>query len=144
MEQWLQVCKSFHKQKGQEVTSLIVDNTRVWVQEIRKGRRSCTHINNETSVAEIQREITQIIDLCRQHRASIFLSFCGWLARQSQGRIVKPVIQKHGHNKTFAHRRKRTVASNLSDKQLKMFFESLKGMGPEMYLFAWIQLHGAR
>lgn len=83
-------------------------------------------------------------EACRQHRASVFLSFCGWLARQSGGKITKPMIQKHGHNKTFSHRRTKTVATHLTNQQISEFFSALALMGNEMYLFAFIQLHGAR
>lgn len=83
-------------------------------------------------------------ELTRQNRAAFFLSFTGFLERISSGKIKKALIQKHGANRTFIKIRHKTVASILTKEQLTSFWEELKRVNIERFLFSFLQYHGCR
>ena len=80
----------------------------------------------------------------KQLRAAMLLAFSSFLQRRTEGLIKKISPNQYGFNKTFRHRRQKTIASHLTVEQLNSFLKKLKTITTKGFLFAALQILGAK
>lgn len=80
----------------------------------------------------------------KQLRAAMLLAFSSFLQRRTEGFIQKISPNRYGFNKTFRPRRQKTIASHLIVEQLNLFLKQLKTNTSKGFLFAALQILGAK
>ena len=80
----------------------------------------------------------------KQARAAAFISFTGFLQRQTEGLIKKAVPNKEKGKKTFQKIREKTAGEVLSPEEAERFLQALKKMSLRNYLIGALQLQGAK
>lgn len=80
----------------------------------------------------------------KQARAAAFVSFTGFLQRQTEGLIKKAVPNKEKGKKTFQKIRDKTAGEVLSPEEAERFLQALKKMSLRNYLIGALQLQGAK
>jgi len=80
----------------------------------------------------------------RQARAAAYVSFTGFLDRQTGGIIQKAIIKKTGINKTFFKVRDKVKTKSLSIRQTKLFMRELEKLDERYALLAKVMLQGGK
>lgn len=80
----------------------------------------------------------------RQARAAAYVSFTGFLERQTGGIIQKAITKKTGVNKTFFKVRDKVKTKCLSIRQTKIFLRELDKLNEQYGLLAKVMLQGGK
>lgn len=80
----------------------------------------------------------------RQARAAAYVSFTGFLERQTGGIIQKAITKKTGVNKTFFKVREKVKTRCLSKRQTKIFLRELDKLNEQYGLIARVTLQGGK
>jgi integrase len=105
------------------------------LDDVRKNYKMKTPWKNQYCIAS---------ESTKQLRAAMLLAFSSFLQRRTEGLIKKIASNKYGFNKTFRHRRQKTIASRLTVEQLKSFLVQLEATSRKGFLFAVLQIIGAK
>lgn len=100
-------------------------------------------INLESKLDQIK-EMMPGKEATKQARAAAFVSFTGFLQRQTEGVIKKAMPNKEKGKKTFQKIRDKTVGDVLSIEESEKFLKALKQVSLRNYLIGAIQLQGAK
>lgn len=80
----------------------------------------------------------------RQARAAAYVSFTGFLERQTGGVIQKAITKKRGVNRTFFKIREKVKTKALSIRQTKIFLREMDKLGERYGLLAKVMLQGGK
>lgn len=105
--------------------------------------RQFSMINHEIVVDTIKNHAPWK-EATRQARAAAYVSFTGFLERQTRGIIKKAVIVKTGANKTFFQVREKVKTRSLSKRQTKLFLKAIDRINARNGLIAKIMLQGGK
>jgi integrase len=79
-----------------------------------------------------------------QSRAAVFISFCRFLSRRTEGMIRIPAVSKEGINKTFQKIRNKAATRALSLEEWTKFIHCLSKRSPRDAMIARMTLQGAK
>ena len=123
-------------------TNRILDLIRQTSQKIKPAKKQ--RFPATTRRKKTQEQISLASESVRQARAAFFIGFTKFMARRTNDTIKAAQPNRDGDLKTFSHRNQKSVAKELTEEQLKLFFGTLQKMGQREYLFASLQFIGAR
>lgn len=105
--------------------------------------RQFSMINHEIVIDTIKNH-TPWSEATRQARAAAYVSFTGFLERQTGGVIQKAIIKNRGVNKTFFKIRDKVKTKALSIRQTKIFLQELDKLHEQFGLIAKVMLQGGK
>lgn len=99
--------------------------------------------NMENILDKIKQEIKGS-EATKQARCACFLSFTRYLSRKTEGIVRSAIPNKNSNSPTFRKIRSTSATKALNEKEMMIFFKSLKEYNYRDYLIAQMTLQGAK
>ncbi|MBU2643623.1 site-specific integrase [bacterium] len=99
---------------------------------------------NHKAVIDRIKLIPEWSEATRQARAACYISFTGFLARRTDGLVVKAIPSTEGTSQTFYKIRDQVKTERLTQSEWNAFFDQLEKINPRDAMIGWMMLQGGK